>query len=286
MLVPTGSTRLAAVIGSPVRHSLSPLLHNTAFESLGLDWVYVALDVAPGAAPDALAAMRTLGIAGFSVTMPHKEAVAEGCDDITADAAALRAVNCVVNDGGRLVGHNTDGDGFVAALAAELDLRPTGLRCVVLGAGGAARSIGLALARHGAAQVAIVNRTIERAEDAAALFPEVALVVRPDAVAGVISDCDLIVNATSVGMGAQIGAEGLDAVPFDTSLIAPHHTVVDIVYRPLLTPLLVQAQERGARTANGVSMLIHQAAIAFTLWTGHEAPVATMTSAVSTLLVD
>jgi shikimate dehydrogenase len=262
------------------------LLHNTGFEALGLDWVYVAFDVAPGGAAAALDAMRTLGISGLSVTMPHKEAVAAACDELSPDAAALRAVNCVVNEGGRLIGHNTDGDGFIAALAAELDLSPVGLRCVVLGAGGAARSIGLALARNGASRVAIVNRTLERATEAAALFADVSVIVAPDAVEDVINESDLIVNATSVGMGAAGGPDGAGEVPFDTGLIAARHTVVDIVYRPLRTPLLEQARSRGARTANGVSMLTHQAAIAFTLWTGHEAPVEAMTSAVSALLVD
>lgn len=285
MHTPTGSTQLAAVIGSPVRHSLSPLLHNTAFEVFDLDWVYLALEVAPGAAGEALAAMRTLGISGFSVTMPHKEAVAAACDELSADAAALRAVNCVVNHGGRLIGHNTDGDGFIDALATELALRPEGLRCVVLGAGGAARSIGLALARNGAARVSILNRTIERAVETAALFPEVGEVLEPHEVADAVRSCDLIVNATSVGMGA-IGPGGADDLPLDPSLIGPRHTVVDIVYRPLVTPLLVAAHANGARTANGVSMLIHQAAIAFSLWTGHAAPIGAMTAAVSSMLVD
>jgi shikimate dehydrogenase len=286
MLAPTGSTRLAGVIGSPVRHSLSPLLHNTAFETLGLDWVYVALEVAPGSAAEALSAMRTLGIDGFSVTMPHKEAVAEACDELTADAGALRAVNCVVNSDGRLIGHNTDGDGFTDALDAELGLDPAGLRCVVLGAGGAARSIGLALARRGAAQVAIINRTAARAEEAVALFPEVGVVVAPGEAAAFISDCDLIVNATSIGMGSSAETAGAGDIPFDTALITADHTVVDIVYRPLVTPLLAAAQARGARTANGVSMLTHQAAIAFTLWTGVAAPISAMTAAVSSMLVD
>jgi len=286
MLMPTGSTQLAAVIGSPVRHSLSPLLHNTAFEHRGLDWVYLAFEVAEGSAAGALVAMRELGISGMSVTMPHKEAVADQCDELSPDAAALRAVNCVVNEGGRLIGHNTDGDGFINALAAELSLNPAGLRCTVLGAGGAARSIGLALARSGASQVAIINRTEARARDAAALFPDVAVVVAPDDVAAAIVDTDLIINATSVGMGAQPGDAVSAEFPFDPELIGPQHTVVDIVYRPLLTPLLAHAQSRGARTANGVAMLTHQAAIAFTLWTGQPAPVEAMSTAVAALLVD
>jgi shikimate dehydrogenase len=286
MAQPTGSTRLAAVIGDPVRHSLSPLLHNAAFAALGLDWVYVALEVAPGHAVDALDAMRTLGIAGLSVTMPHKEAVAAACDELSPDARALRAVNCVVNENGRLVGHNTDGDGFVAALEAELGFDPAGRRCVVLGAGGAARSIGLALARSGASEISVVNRTEQRAREAAELFPDVAQVVAPDEAASAITNSDLIVNATSVGMGAPTSDGATLERPFDVGLIGAHHTVVDIVYRPLLTPLLESAQARGARTANGVAMLTYQAAIAFTLWTGHAAPIQVMTEAVSSTLVD
>lgn len=280
MASPTGATRLAAVIGDPVRHSLSPLLHNTAFESLGLDWVYVALEVASGRAADALEAVRTLGIAGLSVTMPHKEAVADACDALSPDARRLRAVNCVVNEDGHLVGHNTDGAGFIAALEAELDFDPAGRRCVVLGAGGAARAIALALGRVGAAEVAVINRTMERATEAAALAGAVGRVVDADGVDAAIDGADLIVNATSVGMGPEGG------VPFEVTLLRSGHTVVDIVYRPLVTPLLDAARSRGARSANGVSMLVHQAAIAFSLWTGVEAPVTAMTRAVGSMLVD
>lgn len=280
MAHPSGSTRLAAVIGDPVRHSLSPLLHNTAFEAAGLDWVYVALEVAAGTAPEALRAMRTLGIAGLSVTMPHKEAVAEVCDELSPDAAALRAVNCVVNDAGRLIGHNTDGAGFVAGLAAELAFDPDGRRCVVLGAGGAARAIALALMRAGAADVAVHNRTAQRAQQAAALLGGTGRAVVEVDLPDVIGSADLIVNATSVGMDPS------DPMPLDAQLLRSEHTVVDIVYRPLVTPLLRAARERGARSANGVSMLVHQAAIAFTLWTGQDAPVGAMTEAVAALLVD
>ena len=274
---PSGTTRLAAVIGSPVRHSLSPLLHNTAFEALGLDWVYVALEVAEGGAPAALDAMRTLGIAGLSVTMPHKEAVADNCDALSADAAALGAVNCVVNEEGRLTGHNTDGDGFLAAAAAELGFDAAGARCVLLGAGGAARSIALSLSRAGATELAIVNRTLERAQRTVDLIGTCGSVVEPDGAAAAVASADLVVNATSVGMGGAEGAE----LPIDPSLLHADQVVIDIVYRPLRTPLLAAAQERGARTANGVSMLVHQAALAFTLWTGQPAPVDAMTVAVA-----
>jgi shikimate dehydrogenase len=279
MAVPTGATRLAAVIGSPVRHSLSPVLHNAAFEAVGLDWVYVALEVAEGRVPEALAGMRALGIGGLSVTMPHKEAAAAACDRLAGDAAALGAVNCVVPDGDELVGHNTDGPGFVAALAAD-GVDPAGMACVVLGAGGAARAVALSLARAGAAEVAIVNRTAARAEQAVALLGEVGRVVDPASAPDVVRAAGLVVNATSIGMGEPSAAE----LPVDPAVLHEGQVVADIVYRPLETPFLHEARNRGATGVNGVPMLVHQAAVAFELWTGVAAPVAAMTATVAHLL--
>ena len=280
MPMPTGSTRLAAVIGSPVRHSLSPVLHNAAFAAAGLDWVYVALEVTEGRVPEALAGMRALGIGGLSVTMPHKEAVAAACDRLSDDAAALGAVNCVVNADGELVGHNTDGAGFVAALAADPGFDPVGQRCVVLGAGGAARAVAVALARAGAAEVAVVNRTAERAEQAVALLAGVGRVVAPDGVAETVAAAGLVVNATSVGMGESAPAD----LPVEPAPLHEGQVVVDIVYRPLETPFLREARRRGVTAVNGVPMLVHQAAVAFELWTGVPAPVAAMTASVAHLL--
>jgi shikimate dehydrogenase len=275
MEAPTGATRLAAVIGSPVRHSLSPALHNAAFEAVGLDWVYVALEVPEGQVPEALAGARALGLAGLSVTMPHKEAVARCCDRLSDDAEALGAVNCVVIRDGELVGHNTDGDGFLAALAVDgVDAR--GERCVVLGAGGAARSVALALARAGAAEVAVVNRTEERARQAVALLGGCGRVVTGDRVAEVVAAARLVVNATSVGMGEPGPAD----LPLDPDLLHEGQVVVDLVYQPLETPLVRAARARGALAVNGVPMLVHQAAVAFSLWTGAPAPLAAMTAAV------
>ncbi|MFM7062206.1 MAG: shikimate dehydrogenase family protein, partial [Actinomycetes bacterium] len=134
----TAATRVAAVIGDPVRHSRSPAIHNAAFAATGLDWVYVAFEVHAGAGADAVRAMEVLGIEGLSVTMPHKADVAGAVDELSDDAAALGAVNCVVRRDGRTVGHSTDGDGFLWGLQDDLALDPVGLRCVVLGAGGAA----------------------------------------------------------------------------------------------------------------------------------------------------
>ena len=270
---PTGATRLAAVIGAPVRHSLSPALHNAAFAATGLDWVYVALEVAPGRAAAALDAVRVLGIAGLSVTMPHKADVAAAVDECTPAAAALGAVNCVEVRDGRLVGHNTDGDGFVDSLRAEAGFDPAGRRAVVLGAGGAARAVVVALAAAGASEVVVVNRTEARAVEAARLAGAVGRAGDADAVAG----ADLVVNATSVGM---TGAGGVD-LPCDAALLRPGQVVADLVYQPLDTQFLKAARSRGATAVNGVGMLLYQAARAFTIWTGVPAPVAAMRDAVA-----
>jgi len=272
---PSGATRVAAVIGDPVRHSRSPAILNAAFAAAGLDWVYLAFEVPAGAVPAALAGVRALGIEGVSVTMPHKEAVAETVDELSEDARRLGAVNCVANDDGTLRGHNTDGAGFVAALLAETGVSPAGMPCVVVGAGGAARSVVLALARAGADEITVVNRTASRAERAAALAGERGRVIPPEAAAGALAEAGLVVNATSVGMG-----EGLKgAVPFDPEPLHAGQYVADLVYQPLETPLLAAARRRGATPVDGLGMLVHQAAVAFELWTGTPAPLRAMTAA-------
>jgi shikimate dehydrogenase len=278
MGAPTGSTRLAAVIGSPVRHSLSPVLLNAAFEAARLDWVLVALEVPDGRVPDAFVGVRALGLGGLSVTMPHKEAAAAACDRLSPDAAALGAVNCVVPDGDQLVGHNTDGLGFVAALAADR-VEVAGMACVVLGAGGAARAVALALARAGATEVAVVNRTAARAELAVALLGGVGRVVAPADASDALAAAGLVVNATSIGMGDPAP----DALPVDPAPLHAGQVVADIVYRPLETPLLREARARGATGVNGVPMLVHQAAAAFQLWTGEPAPIGAMAASVAHL---
>lgn len=264
----SGRTRVAAVIGSPVQHSLSPALHNAAFQQLGLDWVYVAHEVAPGRAADALAAMRLFGIGGLSVTMPHKEDVAAGVDRLDPAAAALRSVNTVVPAGdGALVGYSTDGAGFVASLAAA-GVVVAGSTVCLLGAGGAARAIADALARAGAAQVAVVNRTLERAESTAALAGAVGVVGTPTEVRA----ASIVVNATSVGMG-----DG--ALPCDPMLLHSGQWVADIVYHPRDTALLQAARAAGARTVDGLGMLVHQAALQQQLWHGLHPDVAVMADA-------
>jgi shikimate dehydrogenase len=273
--MPSGRTRLAAVIGDPVRHSLSPALHNAAFAATGLDWVFLAFPVPDGGAADALAAMRTFGLGGLSVTMPHKAAVAAAVDECSPSAATLGAVNCVVPRRGALQGHNTDGAGFLDALRAE-GHDVAGRRCVVFGAGGAARAVILALAGAGAAEVVVVNRTAARAEEAAALAAGRGRSGRAEEVDG----ADLVVQATPVGMaGAAPGS-----LPCDPDRLGAGQIVVDLVYEPLDTPLLVAARARGATVQDGLGMLLHQAAHAFSLWTGESAPVAVMEAAARSAL--
>jgi len=261
----SGATRVAAVIGSPVHHSLSPALHNAAFAQLGIDWVYVAFTVHEGDVQHALDAMRALDLGGLSVTMPHKEAVARAVDQLDPAAAALRSVNTVVpQPDGTLRGHSTDGDGFVASLAAA-GVGVAGRHVAMLGAGGAARAIADALSRHGAARVTVVNRTPAAAEAAAALAGTVGEVGTPAA----LRDADIVVNATSVGMGG-------DELPCDPALLRAGQVVADIVYHPRDTALLRAARAAGARTVDGLGMLLHQAALQQQLWHGRLPDVAVM----------
>ena len=269
----SGSTRVAAVIGSPVSHSRSPLLANAAFQAAGLDWACVAFEVSPGAAREAVAAMRTLSLGGLMVTMPHKGDVIPWLDRLSPAAAALGAVNSIAWEGTELVGDNTDGPGLLASLRVDSGIDPSGLRCAVIGAGGAARSVVWALAAAGAAEVIVVNRTQEKAEVAAALAGTSGRVGSP---ADVVV-ADLVINATSVGMGAGSDADG--PLPMDPGLLGPHQTVVDLVYMPLKTPLLRAAAARGANPVDGLGMLVHQAALSIKRWTGIDPDLAAMARA-------
>lgn len=259
-----GSTRVAAVIGDPVAHSLSPAIHNAAFAETGVDGVFVALPVGPADLGEAVAGARALDLLGLSVTMPHKAAIQAHLDEVEPAAAALDAVNCVVRDGERLVGANTDGQGFVDAVtAASVDL--VGTRVLVLGAGGAARAVIHALAREDPAEIGVANRSAERAKAAVLLGSRDTRIADVDEA----PDFDVIVNATSVGMGTS-------ELPLPAEVLREGQVVVDLVYQPVETALLAAAREAGATVVDGVGMLVHQAAHAFRRWTGVEPPVEVM----------
>jgi shikimate dehydrogenase len=268
----SGTTRLAGIIGDPVRHSLSPVLHNAAYQALGLDWVYAAFEVASGATHDALAAMRVLDFAGLSVTMPHKTAAAELCDDLSPTAAALRSVNTLCITDGRLVGDSTDGEGFLRSVR-EAGHDVGGAAVLVLGAGGAGRAVAWALGAAGARVVVSARRP-----DAAA--------VAADLAGGTTSpwserdtaatDADIVVNATALGLaGTALDSElvvGLDA-------LHAGQVVADLVYHPRETALLVGARARGAAVVDGLGMLVHQAAIQIEGWSRRSAPISVMRAA-------
>lgn len=270
---PSATTTVVATIGDPIRHSLSPALHQAAFEALDIDWVSVAFEVPAGGGADAIAGMRALGLAGLSVTMPHKSDVARAVDELTPEAERLGAVNCVWRRGEVLIGDSTDGQGFLAALVRGAGFLPEGKRCVVLGAGGAARAVVDALAWAGASEVAVINRTQSRAEDAASLAREVGRVGSASDVAG----ADLVVQATPVGMA---GARSNDLLLFDPDSLHAGQVVSDLVYHPARTLLLEEASRRGATAVNGLGMLVHQAALALERWTRKTAPLEEMWRAV------
>lgn len=266
----SGTTRVVGVIGDPLSHSLSPVLHNAAFEALGLDWVSVPFPVAAARGARAVEAMRTLGLAGLSVTTPHKDAAAQTADEASEAVEDLGAANCLVlGADGRIRAENTDGDGFLRALQADAGVTVQGRTVAVLGAGGAARAIVRACAVAGAAQVLVVNRSAPRAEACAQLAGTVGVVGEPADLSG----ADIVVNATTVGMGAD------RTLPCDPALLQRGQIVVDIVYNPLETAWLAAARAARIDSYNGLAMLVHQAAVAVAVWTGRPASVEAMNRA-------
>jgi len=277
----SGRTRVVAILGDPVEHSLSPTLHNAAFAACDLDWVYVAARVPAERLPGALDAVRALGLAGCNLTVPHKEAAIACLDELRDDALRTGAVNTVVNDGGRLVGHNTDVEGFRRALRRLVPEGVEGRPALVLGAGGAARAVVLALAREGVGSLTIAGRTRARVDAVAAMAaefedaPGIEVADLAGLTAAEVRAADVLVNATSLGMagGGQVPAILVDNVGVD-------QIVYDVVYGRRPTGLVRAALDRGARAADGKGMLVEQAATAFELWTGHEAPRDVMIDAV------
>jgi len=267
------SPAVYGIFGYPIGHSLSPVMHNTAFAYHGMDAVYVPFAVHPGQIEAAVKALRALQIRGVNVTIPHKQAVIPWLDELTSEARLIGAVNTIQLQGGRLLGHNTDGIGFLRSLE-EAGAAVEGQRVLLLGAGGAARAIAVQLCLSRVRCLYIANRTRARAEELAAFLqghlpgPRVSVLpLEGAALATCLPHVDILVNATSVGM------ESADTAPLPVTGLCPSQLVCDIVYRPRLTPLLQAAQYRGARTVDGVGMLVHQGAKAFEIWTGRSFPI-------------
>jgi shikimate dehydrogenase len=268
-------TGLLGIFGHPVRHTLSPRIHNAALRQQGLDFVYVAFDVLPQDLPAAIIGMRALGMRGINLTMPHKQTVIELLDDVDPIAGKVGAVNTVVNEAGRLTGSNTDISGFAASLRTVSPNGAGGLDCLVLGAGGAARAAVAALVADGAASVCLHNRTIAKAEGlcaAAASWGTIPCRVVPAGeLLATVASADLIVNATSVGLEGSV-----KELLFPVDTVHSGQVVVDLVYGKETTALVKAARRRGAAAIDGREMLLMQAALAYKAWTGRDAPMDAM----------
>ncbi|ARA99015.1 shikimate dehydrogenase [Geobacillus thermodenitrificans] len=252
------------LLGFPVEHSLSPLMHNDAFAYFGISARYHLFSVKPEQVGEAIAGVRALGIAGVNVTIPHKMAVIPFLDEVDEHARRIGAVNTIVNDSGRLIGYNTDGPGYVKALEEEMDIHLDGKRILLIGAGGGARGIYFSLLSTAAERIDIANRTAEKAarligegdERRSTFFPLAEAERR-------LAEYDIIINTTSVGMHPHV-----DEQPLSLQQMRPGTVVSDIIYNPLETKWLKEAKARGARVQNGVGMLVYQGALAFEKWTG------------------
>jgi shikimate dehydrogenase len=270
-----GSTRLVGIIGNPLDRSLSPTIHNAAFDYLGLNWCYVPLPVEEGTLASAVEGIKVLRFAGVNVTMPFKTEVLALLDEVAMFADSVGAVNTILVDKGKLIGYNTDGRGFYTALVRDRGYDVKGRKVLVLGAGGASRSVTVSLALAGCASIVIVNRSPERSKQ----LTEIILKSAPDLDVEclspddnydiVVAESDVIINATPLTT-----FNGSLRVP--VSLLNKNQLVCDLNYSLYQPPLLQEAEARGAQVMDGKGMLLYQAAAAFEIWTGLEAPVEVM----------
>lgn len=273
----TGKTKICALLGYPLGHSLSPPMQNAAFSQLGLDYLYIPWEVKEGYLERMVSALKGWeNFRGGNVTIPHKERILPFMNELTPEARAIGAVNCFLLENGRLIGDNTDGKGFLLSLR-EAGIEPKGRRVLILGAGGAAKAVAFSLAREGAAFICLANRTMEKAEVLASSlrgwFPSSqieALSLNDRKLFSLIRESDLIVNSTPLGMKPQ------DPPLFNYELLTPFSFVCDLIYNPEDTPFLEAARIAGCRTLGGLGMLLYQGALSFQLWTGKEAPLDAM----------
>jgi shikimate dehydrogenase len=274
------ATRLCAVLGSPIRHSASPAMHNAAFAALGLNWRYLAFEVDPKNLRAAIEGARAMNFAGLNLTVPHKLLAVEMVDVLDASAKQWGAVNTIkfdANSAGKILvtGHNTDADGLANSLREDLAVNLRGAKVLLLGVGGAGRTAALKLAAENVAELFLVNRTLAKAEAIAAeieqQFPSVKVSVGYPK-----TEMDLLLNATSLGLKPD-DPSPLDGKQFP---LKQARAVYDMIYQPAETKLLATAKAAGCKTANGIGMLVHQGARAFEIWTGQAAPLAVMRRAV------
>lgn len=267
------NTILFGVIGHPIRHSKSPIMMNRAFQETGINGIYIASLVTSDRLSDFTAGVRAMGIRGVNVTIPHKLDIMDLLDEIDPGAQAIGAVNTIVNDDGKLIGYNTDGIGYVRSLKEEAEPDLAGKRIVVIGAGGASRGIIYALAKEKPSHITISNRSVGRAVELAKAFEDQVDIeaVSNDKLQAACQEADIIINTTSVGMFPKT-----DETPVDAAWLKPGSVVSDLIYNPIKTKFLEQAEQRGCRIHSGLGMFIYQGAYAFEYWTGQPAPVAAM----------
>lgn len=274
----TGHTKLTGLLGSPVSHSISPMMHNEAFEQLGLDYVYLAFDIPLSELKTVTDSLRIMNVRGFNLTMPHKNAMCSLCDELSPAAEIIGAVNTVVNDNGRFIGYTTDGTGYLRALEDD-GFHIIGKKMTILGAGGAATSIFVQAALNGVSEISIFSRRshfYERAEEIIKKISERTSCKinlfdfdNPDILKHEIAESAILVNGTSVGMSPNTE----QCLISDKSFFHKDLIVSDLIYEPRETKLLKLAREAGCRTQNGLYMLLYQGAEAFRLWTGEEMPI-------------
>jgi shikimate dehydrogenase len=270
---------LVGVFGYPVAENPTGVMQEAAFRACGLNWRYLLIEVPQPALADAMTGLRAFGMRGINCTIPHKVAVIQYLDRLSPEAEVMGAVNTIVRQGDQLVGYNTDGKGFLRALRDDAGINPQGRHIVFLGAGGAARAMTVEMALAGARQITVVNRTSARGQELVALLhqktPAQATFVEWRGEYGVPPDADILVNATSIGLFPHGG----DMPPVAMASIRPGLIVCDVIPNPPQTAFLRAAAARGARTLDGLGMLVHQGAVAFQMWTGVEAPLDVMRSA-------
>lgn len=275
----SGKTKICGIIGDPVEHTLSPAMHNAAFNNLKLDFIYVAFRVKTNELENAIMGVRTLGIHGLNVTMPHKNVVVDYLDEIDPTAKFIAAVNTILNDNGKLIGFNTDGVGALKALR-ENGVALNGKKLLLLGAGGAANAIAFHAAQE-VEELVILNRTAQKAKKLAELLGrKLNKKIKTNSLSASrireeLRDSDILVNATSIGMHPKV-----DQSPVHPEWLKPSLCVMDIVYNPIVTRLAKDAKSKGAKVISGIEMLIYQGAASFEIWTNHPAPIKTMRKAV------
>ena len=273
---------ITGVFGYPVAENPTGVMQNAAFKALGLNWLYLNFEVTAANLANAVLGMRAMNnFRGVNLTIPHKVAVIQHLDEVAASAQVIGAVNTVRREGDRLIGENTDGKGFMTALTVDAGVDPMGKAAVVLGAGGAARAIAVELALAGARQITVVNRSVERGETLARLVnektPAAAVFVAWQGAYRVPAGTDLLINATSIGLYPDV-----DAAPaVDFATVTPDMVACDVIPNPPSTPFLREAAARGAKTIDGLGMLVYQGAIAFKMWTGQDAATAVMHQALA-----